>query len=177
MSLIGRILSSPWLPLAGLVRMVAAIALIMIGVEISMFDKIDISNLSIPDEYLPAMLIASIVMGVLFTRAAAFRWYRKGADIAAGEKEDKRYTFCTIFSIILGIAGGMYGAIPVADALFIGAGMWTYTAVAGILSAIFGIMLNYAFQYGVREMVIKTVEVAKMLKETGTEAAEELKKL
>ena len=177
MSLIGRILSSDLFPLANLVKMVATIGIVMLGVEFSMFEQIDITSLSIPDNYLPAMLVASIVMGVLFTRAASLKWYRKGADIENGEKEDKKYLFCTILSIILGVAVGMYGAIPVADAIFIGAGMWTYTAVAGILAAIAGIMVNYAFQYGVREMIIKTVEVAKMLKETGTEAAEELKKL
>lgn len=169
MSPIAKALGSPLFPLVALARMILAVGIVMLGVD-AMFEKIDISSLTIPDEYLPYMLVASIVMGLLFTRAASLKWYRKGADIANGEKEDKKYLFCTVFSIILGIAGGMYGAIPVADAIFIGAGLWTYTGVAGILSALIGILLNYAFQFGVREMIIKTAETAKKLKDAVKEA-------
>jgi len=171
---IPKILSSDWFPLANLAKMVVGIALIMLGLEIKMFDKIDISSLTIPEEYLPFLLIASIVMGILFTRAASLKWYRQGADIENGEKEDKKYLFCTIFSIILGVAVGMYGAIPLANAIFDGAGVWTYTAVAGILAAVAGIMVNYAFQYGVREMIIKTAETAKKLNDAVIEGKEKL---
>ena len=172
---VSHILSSPWFLVGNTGKMVIGIAIIVSGVELNMFSQIDLTNVStIPDEYLPYMLIASIVMGCLFIRAASLKWYRKGADIENGEKEDKKYLFCTIFSIILGIAGGMYGAIPVTDAIFIGAGVWTYTAVAGILSAVIGIMLNYAFQYGVREMLIKTAETANALKAAALEAKDKL---
>lgn len=161
-------------PLYSAAKMVGAITLIMLGVETDMFDRIDISTMNIPDDYLPFMLVSAIVMGAIFGRAYSLKQYRKGADIEHGEKEDKRYLFCTVVSMILGVAVGMYGAIPVTDAIFIGAGQWAYTAVAGILSAISGIMINYAFQYGVREMIIKTAETAKKLQAAVKEASDKL---
>ena len=172
MSKSGRIVT--YWPLYGVAKMIGAITLIMLGVELDMFEKVDISTMNIPDEYLPYMLVSAIVLGAIFGRAYSLKQYRKGADIENGEKEDKRYLFCTIVSMVLGVAVGMYGAIPVTDAIFIGAGLWAYTAVAGILSAISGIMLNYSFQYGVREMIIKTAETAKKLQDAVKEASEKL---
>ena len=172
---ISRILSSPFYPLFGATKMAVAVILVMIGVDLDMFEQINVSDLSIPDDYLPFMLVSSIVMGCLFIRAASLKWYRQGADIDNGEKEDKKYKFCTFLSIVLGIAIGMYGAVPVTDSIFIGAGLWTYTAVAGILSALAGIMVNYAFQYGVREMIIKSAETAKRLQNALKEAEDKLK--
>lgn len=176
MSLIGRVLASDLFPIAGLVRTVAALTIIILGVRITMFEKIDLTQWGvIPDEFLPWMLGASIIMGALACRGASLYWYRKNADYKNGVKEDNWYRFSTLVSLILGIAIGMFGAIPAADAVFIGAGQWTYMIIAGILAAIFGIVIDFCFRFGIREFLKKAPQVAKELKKALAEAEQELK--
>lgn len=176
MSFIGRVLSSDWLPLAGLTRTIVAVALIMLGVRISMFEKIDLTAFgSIPDAYLPWMLVSAIILGALACRGASLYWYRKNADYKAGEKEDSWYRFSTLVSLILGIAFGMYMSIPMTDAVFIGAGQWTYTLMAGILAAVGGIIVDFCLRFGIREFLKKAPQVAKELQAALKAADEELK--
>jgi len=176
MSFIGRVLSSDWLPLAGLTRTIVAVALIMLGVRISMFEKIDLTAFgSIPDAYLPWMLVSAIILGALACRGASLYWYRKNADYKAGEKEDNWYRFSTLVSLILAIAFGMYMSIPVTDAIFIGAGQFTYTLVAGILAGLAGICIDYCLRFGIREFIKKAPKVAKELQAALKAADEELK--
>jgi len=176
MSLIGRVLASDLFPIAGLVRTVAALTIVILGVRIGMFEKIDLTQWGvIPDEYLPWMLGASIIMGALACRGASLYWYRKNADYKSGVKEDNWYRFSTLVSLILGIAIGMFGAIPVADAIFIGAGQWTYMIIAGILAGLAGISIDYCFRFGIREYLKKAPQVAKDLKKALADANEELK--
>ncbi|MBQ7620785.1 MAG: hypothetical protein IJV02_00325 [Candidatus Methanomethylophilaceae archaeon] len=176
MSIIGRILSSDLLPLAGLVRTSAAVALIMVGVRIGMFEKINLTQWGvIPDAYLPLMLVFAIILGALACRGASLYWYRKNANYKEGEKEDSWYRFSTLVSLILGIAFGMYMSIPLTDAAFIGAGQWTYALIAGILAAIGGIIADFCFRFGIREFLIKAPQVAKDLKAAIEKAQGELK--
>jgi len=176
MSVIGRILSSDWLPLAGLIRTIAAVAFIMIGVRVTMFEKIDLTAFgSIPDTYLPWMLAASIILGIIACRGTSLYWYRKNANYKEGEKEDPWYRFSTIVSLILGIGFGMFMAIPITDAMFIGAGQFTYMLMAGILAALAGICIDYCFRFGIREFLKKAPKVAKELQAALGEANEELK--
>ena len=174
MSLIGRVFGSKWFPIVGAVRTSVAVVLIICGVELTMFEKIDITSITIPDSYLPVILLFAIFGGVVATRLAALKWYRKNADIEDGEKENKWYLICTIVSIILGIGVGMFGAIPVADAIFIGAGMFTYGVTALFLAGIAGIFINYCLHYSIREGIIKTAETAKALKDAVAEAQKKM---
>ena len=176
MSLVGRFLASTWFPITNLARTVAALLLILFGVELTMFEKIDITQWGvIPDAYLPWMLAAAIIIGILACRGASLYWYRKNADYKNGEKEDPYYRFSTIVSLILGIAFGMFMSIPVTDSIFIGAGQWTYMLMAGILAGLSGICFDYCFRFGIREFLKKAPKVAKELKDALLEAEKEIK--
>lgn len=171
MSLIGRFLKSKWFPITGFARTVVAVTAIYLGVEFSMFEKIDISNLAVPDEYLPFMLIASMV-GTLAVVGISRKLARKNAH--AEENANKVYLTGTVFAILFGIAVGMYGAIPVTNAIFIGAGQWAYTGMAAVVSGVAGTILLLIIHFGLREFIIKSAWYARNIADAVDEASADI---
>ena len=144
---------------------------------------IDLTNYAIPDEYLVYMLVASIVLG--FMAAITLRAYdhNKAAENKAAKGTiastndlpyDRRYDLCTAVAFICGSALGMYAAPAVIDAVFIGAGMFTFIGVSAIASAFFVVILMRLLHLGVREFIIQAGKYAVKTSEAIKDAKEDL---
>ena len=143
---------------------------------------IDLTNYAIPDEYLVYMLVASIVLG--FMAAITLRAYdhNKAADNKAAKGDiastndlpyDKRYDLCTAVAFICGSALGMYAAPAIIDAIFIGAGLFTFIGVSAIASAFFVVVLIRLLHLGVREFIIQAGKYAVKTSEAIKDAKED----
>lgn len=143
---------------------------------------IDLTNYAIPDEYLVYMLVASIVLG--FMAAITLRAYdhNKAAENKAAKGTiastndlpyDRRYDLCTAVAFICGSALGMYAAPAVIDAIFIGAGMFTFIGVSAIASAFFVVILMRLLHLGVREFIIQAGKYAVKTSEAIKDAKED----
>lgn len=143
---------------------------------------IDLTNYAIPDEYLVYMLVASIVLG--FMAAITLRAYdhNKAAENKAAKGTiastndlpyDRRYDLCTAVAFICGSALGMYAAPAVIDAVFIGAGMFTFIGVSAIASAFFVVILMRLLHLGVREFIIQAGKYAVKTSEAIKDAKED----
>ena len=124
---------------------------------------IDVSNYGIPDEYVPYMLAAVLILGLLTAIGLRRHFHDKAATKAGYENPydmayDKRYDFGTVVGFLLGSAAGMYMAPAVADAVFIGAGQWTFVLCAGLSSALMVVAITTLIHFGLRKWVIKTKE-------------------
>lgn len=143
---------------------------------------IDLTNYAIPDEYLVYMLVASIVLG--FMAAITLRAYdhNKAAENKAAKGTiastndlpyDRRYDLCTAVAFICGSALGMYAAPAVIDAIFIGAGMFTFIGVSAIASAFFVVVLMRLLHLGVREFIVQAGKYAVETSEAIKDAKED----
>ena len=130
---------------------------------------IDLTNYAIPEDYMVYMLIASIVLG--FLAAITLRAYdhNKAADNKAAKGDiastndlpyDKRYDLCTAVAFVCGSALGMYAAPAIIDAIFIGAGMFTFIGVSALASAFFVVVLIRLLHLGAREFIIQAGKYA-----------------
>lgn len=123
----------------------------------------DITNYGVNEEYMVPMLVAVIVMGLLTAISLRRYYHDKAADNAGYENPfdlpyDKRYDFGTAVGFILGAAGGMYAAPALVDYLFTGAGMWSFTLVAGLSAAVLVVVITHLIHFGLRKFLIKTKE-------------------
>ena len=121
----------------------------------------DVSNYGLNEEYMVPMLVAVLVMGLLTAIGIRRYWHDKAADDAGYDNPfdlpyDKRYDFGTAVGFILGAAGGMYAAPALVDYLFTGAGMWSYTLVAGLSAAVLVVVITHLIHFGLRKFLIKT---------------------
>ena len=143
---------------------------------------IDLTNYAIPEDYMVYMLIASIVLG--FLAAITLRAYdhNKAADNKAAKGDiastndlpyDKRYDLCTAVAFICGSALGMYSAPAIIDAIFIGAGMFTFIGVSALMSAFFVVVLIRLLHLGVREFIIQAGKYAVKTSEAIKDAKED----
>lgn len=143
---------------------------------------IDLTNYAIPDEYLVYMLVASIVLS--FMAAITLRAYdhNKAAENKAAKGTiastndlpyDRRYDLCTAVAFICGSALGMYAAPAVIDAIFIGAGMFTFIGVSAIASAFFVVILMRLLHLGVREFIVQAGKYAVETSEAIKDAKED----
>lgn len=144
---------------------------------------IDLTNYAIPDEYLVYMLVASIVLG--FMAAITLRAYdhNKAAENKAAKGTiastndlpyDKRYDLCTAVAFICGSAIGMYAAPAIIDAIFIGAGLYTFIGVSALASAFFVVVLIRLLHLGVREFIIQAGKYAVETSEAIKDAKEDI---
>lgn len=139
----------------------AIIVLYLLGViNMGIFD---VSNYGLNEEYMVPMLVAVLVMGLLTAIGIRRYWHDKAADDAGYDNPfdlpyDKRYDFGTAVGFILGAAGGMYAAPALVDYLFTGAGMWSYTLVAGLSAAVLVVVITHLIHFGLRKFLIKTKE-------------------
>lgn len=131
-----KIAFSPYLIWARAVM--TAIAIIYITGVYHMI--IDVASYAIPDEYLPAMLIAVLVMGFLTAVMTRRYVHDKAANkmIEEGKIQyqfqlqyDRRYDVATAFCLIVCAAFGIAAAPLVVDAFILNAGMWTYVTSQG----------------------------------------------
>ena len=139
-----------------------AVSILYINGVIDM-GMIDVSNYGIPDEYVPYMLAAVLILGLLTAIGLRRHFHDKAATKAGYENPydmayDKRYDFGTVVGFLLGSAAGMYMAPAVADAVFIGAGQWTFVLCAGLSSALMVVVITTLIHFGLRKWVIKTKE-------------------
>lgn len=151
----------------------AVMILILIGGN-AMFEKIDITSLAIPDEYLPVMLIAVLIAGVFGVGMVAKKW-KRNSNAVEGDKETKWYVGADVAAMIVGMGAGMFGAIPFVDAIFIGAGMWTYALFANLIALAVGVGALYIFHYGLRELILKSAWYLKDTAKAVAEASEDVK--
>lgn len=157
-------------PITMLMRigMGALLCLLMIKLKVN-YMMIDLTNYAIPEDYMVYMLIASIVLG--FLAAITLRAYdhNKAADNKAAKGDiastndlpyDKRYDLCTAVAFVCGSALGMYAAPAIIDAIFIGAGMFTFIGVSALASAFFVVVLIRLLHLGAREFIIQAGKYA-----------------
>lgn len=146
----------------------ALLCLLMIKLKVN-YMMIDLTNYAIPEDYMVYMLIASIVLG--FLAAITLRAYdhNKAADNKAAKGDiastndlpyDKRYDLCTAVAFVCGSALGMYAAPAIIDAIFIGAGMFTFIGVSALASAFFVVVLIRLLHLGAREFIIQAGKYA-----------------
>ena len=146
---------SPYTLTARAVMVVVSILYINGVIDMGM---IDVTNYGIPEEYLPYMLGAVLIMGLL-TAIGLRRYFHDKAATDAGYTNpyemayDKRYDFGTAVGFL-----GMYMAPAVADAVFIGAGQWTFVLCAALSSALMVVVITTLIHFGLRKWVIKTKE-------------------
>lgn len=151
---------SPYTLTARAVMVVVSVLYINGVIDMGM---IDVTNYGIPEEYLPYMLGAVLIMGLL-TAIGLRRYFHDKAATDAGYTNpyemayDKRYDFGTAVGFLLGAAAGMYMAPAVADAVFIGAGQWTFVLCAGLSAALMVVVITTLIHFGLRKWVIKTKE-------------------
>lgn len=151
---------SPYTLTARAVMVVVSVLYINGVIDMGM---IDVTNYGIPEEYLPYMLGAVLIMGLL-TAIGLRRYFHDKAATDAGYTNpyemayDKRYDFGTAVGFLLGAAAGMYMAPAVADAMFIGAGQWTFVLCAGLSTALMVVVITTLIHFGLRKWVIKTKE-------------------
>ena len=151
---------SPYTLTARGVMVVAAILYINGVIDMGM---IDVTNYGIPEEYIPYMLGAVLILGLLTAIGLRRHFHDKAATDAGYENPydlpyDKRYDFGTVVGFLLGSAAGMYMAPAVADAVFIGAGQWTFVLCAGLCAAFMVVVITTMIHFGLRKWVIKTKE-------------------
>ena len=160
----------------------ALLCIFMIQYKVNQM-MIDLTNYAIPDEYLVYMLVASIVLG--FMAAITLRAYdhNKAAENKAAKGTiastndlpyDKRYDLCTAVAFICGSALGMYAAPAIIDAIFIGAGLYTFIGVSAIASAFFVVILMRLLHLGVREFIIQAGKYAVETSEAIKDAKEDI---
>lgn len=146
----------------------ALLCLLMIKLKVN-YMMIDLTNYAIPEDYMVYMLVASIVLG--FLAAITLRAYdhNKAADNKAAKGDiastndlpyDKRYDLCTAVAFVCGSALGMYAAPAIIDAIFIGAGMFTFIGVSALASAFFVVVLIRLLHLGAREFIIQAGKYA-----------------
>ena len=151
---------SPYTLTARAVMVVVSVLYINGVIDMGM---IDVTNYGIPEEYLPYMLGAVLIMGLL-TAIGLRRYFHDKAATNAGYTNpyemayDKRYDFGTAVGFLLGAAAGMYMAPAIADAVFIGAGQWTFVLCAGLSAALMVVVITTLIHFGLRKWVIKTKE-------------------
>ena len=144
---------------------------------------IDLTNYAIPEDYMVYMLVASIVLG--FLAAITLRAYdhNKAADNKAAKGDiastndlpyDKRYDLCTAVAFVCGSALGMYAAPAIIDAIFIGAGVFTYIGVSALASAFFVVVLIRLLHLGAREFIIQAGKYAVETSEAIKDAKEDI---
>ena len=131
---------SPYTLTARGVMALAAILYINGVIDMGM---IDVSNYGIPEDYMPFMLAAALILGLLNPYDMAY---------------DKRYDFGTVVGFLLGSAAGMYMAPAVTDAVFTGAGQWTFVLCAALSAALMVVVITTLIHFGLRKWVIKTKE-------------------
>lgn len=140
----------------------AMVAILYINGVIDM-GMIDVSNYGIPEDYMPFMLAAALILGLL-TAIGLRRYFHDKAATKAGYENpydmayDKRYDFGTVVGFLLGSAAGMYMAPAVTDAVFTGAGQWTFVLCAALSAALMVVIITTMIHFGLRKWVIKTKE-------------------
>ena len=160
----------------------ALLCLFMIKLKVN-YMMIDLTNYAIPEDYMVYMLIASIVLG--FLAAITLRAYdhNKAADNKAAKGDiastndlpyDKRYDLCTAVAFVCGSALGMYAAPAIIDAIFIGAGLYTFIGVSAIASAFFVVVLIRLLHLGAREFIIQAGKYAVETTEAIKDAKEDI---
>lgn len=170
------IAASPWTILA---RGIAAGVSCLLILGVINMQAVDISMYGIPQEYLPVMLVAGLVIGLMTSFLLRSKLHNDAADNKVAEGKitstnalpyDKRYDAMTIAGFILGVASGI-ALTPVAvDYLFIGAGMWTFAIVAGILSGVCSAFWIYTLHFGIRTAIIDAAKYAVSVKDAVQEA-------
>jgi hypothetical protein len=171
-------------PLMMLMRigMGALLCIFMIQYKVNSM-MIDLTNYAIPDAYLVYMLVASIVLG--FMAAITLRAYdhNKAAENKAAKGTiastndlpyDRRYDLCTAVAFICGSAIGMYATPAIIDAIFIGAGLYTFIGVSAVASAFFVVILMRLLHLGVREFIVQAGKYAVETSEAIKDAKEDI---
>lgn len=151
---------SPYTLTARGVMALAAILYINGVIDMGM---IDVSNYGIPEDYIPYMLAAALILGLLSAIGLRRHFHDKAATDAGYKNPyelpyDKRYDFGTVVGFLLGSAAGMYMAPAVADAVFVGAGQWTFVLCAALSAALMVVVITTLIHFGLRKWVIKTKE-------------------
>lgn len=176
LGLLLSIAASPW---TILIRGVAAGVSCLLILGVINMQAVDVSAYGIPPEYLPVMLVAGLVIGIIASYLLRSKLHNDAADNKVAEGKisstnalpyDKRYDAMTIAGFILGVASGIALTPVVVDYLFIGAGMWTFAIIAGIMSGVCAIFWIYTLHFGIRTALIDAAKYAVSVKDAVQEA-------
>lgn len=171
---------SPWTQVG---RGVLALVSCLIILRVIDMDKIDALTYAVPQEYLPVMLIAVIIMGGLVMLATRKWLHERAADnkVAKGEIPDtnslpfdKRYDAGTAVAFILGAGLGLFLAPAALDQVVINAGMWLHMAAAAVLTAVFVPMFILILHWGIRQFLVNVSKYAVDLSKTVTDVVADL---
>lgn len=133
-------------------------------------EQVDMATYGIDAGFIPAMLVASLVIGVIVALIITMLFHERAVDNKRAEGKirsaaelpfDTRYKLMSVLGFILGVATGMGLAPFVVDYLTVNAGLWTHTIVSGVLSAVAVAFWISVLHTGIRVTVIKAAEFAK----------------
>ena len=178
LGLLLSIAASPW---TILIRGVAAGVSCLLILGVINMQAVDVSAYGIPPEYLPMMLVAGLIAGIIFSYLIRSRLHDKAADNEAAEGKipstnnlpyDKRYEAMTIAGFILGVATGIATTPLAVDYFTVNAGMGTHVIFAGILAAVFTVVWIYFLHFGIRTTLIDAAKYAVEIVDSIDEAKE-----
>lgn len=133
-------------------------------------NQVDMATYGIDAEFIPVMLVAALVVGVIVALILTMLYHERAVDNKVAEGKirnaselpyDTRYQLMSVLALIFGVATGM-GLAPFAvDYLTVNAGMWTHTIAAGVVTAVAVWFWTSVLHTGIRVTVIKAAEFAK----------------
>lgn len=174
------VLLSPWTQVG---RGVLALVSCLIILKVIDMDKIDALTYAVPEEYIPGMLLAVIIMGGLLMVATRKWLHEKAADnkVAKGEIEntnslpfDKRYDAATAAAYIVGAALALYCTPAAIDQIFINAGWGLYVGMSAVLAMVFVPVLTMILHWGIRQFLVNATKYAVDLNQTIKESVADL---
>lgn len=137
---------------------------------------IDISAIVIPSEYLVALVITGLIMGVLFGYWISVWLHEKAADKKVAEGKiastsdlpyNKYYITASVVGTVVGGLIGVFATPVIIQNFIIGGGIWTYVGVCALFVPIFVTIFVLLFHWGIRLFIVRAKDYAYILKEEG----------
>ena len=179
LGLLLAVMSSPWTILAR--GIVAGVSCLLILGVINM-STVDMATYGIDPTFMPAVLVGTLVVGVLVAVIVTMLFHERAAENKVKEGKiasvddlpyNNKYLAMTVLGLVLGVGCGIGLAPFVVDYFTVNAGMWTYTVTAAVISGMATAFWISALHTGIRVTLVKAAEYAK---ETilGVEEAKEI---
>lgn len=185
-SVLSRILDAMFSTMGMVTRSVTGLVMLLFSIGVIHLDKIDVSSFGIPDEYLVAVVVCSVLVGIITAICLRRRLHDSAADSLIEEGEicnayeleyDSRYDLGTAVGLILGIAAGILVSPIVSDWLFIGGGMWTAAVVASACTAVMVVSITYILHFGIRKFIVNALAWAQEVADTIVDSVDDAQAL
>ena len=185
-SMLSRILDAMFSTFGMLTRSAVGLIMLLFSIGVIRLDKFDVSNFGIPDEYLVAVVVCSVLVGIITAICLRRRLHDSAADSLIEEGEitnayeleyDSRYDLGTAVGLILGIAAGILVSPVVSDGLFVGGGMWTAAVVAAACTAVMVVSITYCLHFGIRKFIVNALAWAQEVADTIVDSVDDAQAL